>query len=472
VTTLAERLDLPAALPGARSRRDTEAETVQFAQAALAVAKQEGLRLAVRARFVALAVIACLLPIINPSWTEVLYYEALLGLFAVIGWGQVKVGRVGVSRPELALLFCDLALLTFIAVVPNPLGTAHWPVAMQYHFANFIYFFVLLAGATLAYSWRTVVAVGTWTSALWIVGMVWVWWQPDRNPDLTARIAAAAGRDHRLLDFISPNSINFGTRIQEIVVFLIVAVTLAIAVRRGNDLLIRHAAVERERGNLARYFSPNVVEQLSKNDEPLKQVRTQDVAVLFVDIVGFTAFADARTPDEVVRTLRKFHALMEQEVFRHSGTLDKYLGDGLMATFGTPFTGPADAGNALRCAQAMMAAADRWNGERDAAGEAPIRVSFGLHYGPVVLGDIGLTCLEFAVIGSTVNAASRLETLTRALNCALVASDDLVTRAKVELGEDHAAFRPLVAQAPQTIRGLEQSIAIWTQASRVGSFAG
>ncbi len=463
MTTLVESLDLPAALPRAHGRRDTETDTVQFAQAALAAAKQEGLQLAVRARYLALAIIACLLPIINLTW-EQLYYVVLLGLFALIGWGQVRVGRIGVSKSELALLFCDLALMTFIAVVPNPFSSAHWPVAMQYHFGNFIYFFVLLSGATLAYSWRTVIAVGTWTSALWIGGMVWVWWQPDRNPELTARIAAAIGGDQRLLQLISPNSIVFSARIQEIVVFIIVAVTLAVAVRRGNDLLIRHAAIERERGNLARYFSPNVVEELSKHDEPLKQVRTQNVAVLFVDIVGFTAFADGRTPEEVVRTLREFHALMEQEVFRHSGTLDKYLGDGLMATFGTPFVGAADASNALRCAQAMTAAVETWNGERQAAGEVPIRVSFGLHYGPVVLGDIGQTCLEFAVIGSTVNAASRLEALTRSLDCELVASEDLVARAKSELGRADVAFRPLVAEAPQTIRGLEHPIAIWIQA--------
>jgi adenylate cyclase len=161
---------------------------------------------------------------------------------------------------------------------------------------------------------------------------------------------------------------------------------------------------------------------------------------------------------------------MEQEVFRHSGTLDKYLGDGLMATFGTPFAGELDASNALRCAQAMTAAADRWSGERKAAGEAPIRVSFGLHYGPVVLGDIGLTCLEFTVIGSTVNVASRLETLTRALDCALVASDDLVKRAKAELGSTYAVFRPLIAQTPQMIRGLEHPVAIWTQ-TRAGTTA-
>src|ERR1700739_2321667 len=206
VTTSVERLDLPAAFPHARTRRDIETDTVQFAQAALAAAKQEGLQLAVRARYVALAVIACLLPIINTTWDQV-YDVVLLGLFGRIGGGQVRVGRVGVSRPELALLFCDLALLTFIAVVPNPFSSAHWPVAMQYHLGNFIYFFVLLSGATLAYSWRTVIAGGTWTSALWIVGMVWVWWDADPAPALTARIAAAIRSARRLVPLVSHHSL-------------------------------------------------------------------------------------------------------------------------------------------------------------------------------------------------------------------------------------------------------------------------
>ncbi|MCA1511429.1 adenylate/guanylate cyclase domain-containing protein [Bradyrhizobium sp. NBAIM01] len=460
MTMLVERFNLPAAHSPAPTERDVE--TVQFAQAALTSAKREGLQLAVRARYVALVVIGCLIMVINPAW-EQLYYVALLGLFALIGWAQVRVGRVGVSRPELALLFCDLALLTCLIVVPNPFGASHWPVAMQYHSGNFIYFFVLLAGATLAYTWRTVIAVGVWTAALWLIGIAWVWWQPDRDPALTARIAAATGSDERLFAMISPSEIVFHVRVQEIVVFMIVAVTLALAVRRSNDLLIRHAAVERERGNLARYFSPNVVAELSKQDEPLKQVRTQHVAVLFVDIVGFTAFADGRSPQEVVRTLREFHGLMEQEVFRHSGTLDKYLGDGLMATFGTPFAGEHDASNALRCAQAMIAAAESWNDQRAASGEPKLHVSFGLHYGPVVLGDLGQTCLEFAVIGATVNVASRLEALTRTLGCALVASDDLVSQAKAELGGAAATFQSLEAREARAVRGIQQPIAIWTQ---------
>ena len=447
-------------------RTGVQQDIQKFAEAALADSKREGLWLAVRARWVALAVIALTLPIMNPHW-EVIYYIVSLGLFAVIGWAQLKVGKAGVSRPELFLMFCDLALMTFIAVVPNPWSPGGWPIEMQFRFNTFIYFFVLLATAPLAYSWRTVIAMGTWTAALWAVSVGWVWLQPETHAALAERVRAAVGSDVRMFALIDPTAINIAARFQEIVVFLIVAVTLAVAVRRSNALLVSHAGIERERTNLARYFSPNVVEQLSKNDEPLKQVRTENVAVLFADIVGFTAYADGRSPAEVIGTLRRFHERMEREIFRHEGTLDKYLGDGLMATFGTPFPGASDAGNALRCAQTMLGAIDDLNRERRHRGEPPIRISIGLHYGQVVLGDIGLNRLEFAVIGTTVNAASRLESLTREFGCAIIASDGLVQRARAETSSSDADFTHLVAQPPQAIRGLEQPLGIWTRVHNV-----
>ena len=154
---------------------------------------------------------------------------------------------------------------------------------------------------------------------------------------------------------------------------------------------------------------------------------------------------------------------MEREVFRHDGTLDKYLGDGLMATFGTPFTSDSDAGNALRCAQAMIGAIGELNRERNSRGEPPIKLSIGVHYGQVVLGDIGLNRLEFAVIGTAVNAASRLQTLTREYGCAMVASDELVQRARAEAGGSTDDFALLVKQPARTIRGLEQPVGIWTR---------
>jgi adenylate cyclase len=462
VSLLADTIGIPLSGPRAAARPTIPQDTAKFAEAALAQSKREGLLLAVRARWVALAAIGATLPIINPNW-DVIYYILMLGFFAAIAWAQLQVGSTGRSWRELVLMFCDLALLTFISVVPNPWSTVDWPIAMQFHVDNFIYFFVLLATATLAYSWRTVIAMGTWTSVLWVIGVGWAYLQPvtATHVALAERIRAAVGSDDRMFWIIDPTAISLGGRVQEIVVFLIVAFTLALAVRRSNLLLISHAGIERERTNLARYFSPNVVAELSGNDEPLKQVRTQDVAVLFADIVGFTRYAEGRSPTEVIGTLREFHERMERCVFRHQGTLDKYLGDGLMATFGTPFAGERDAGNALLCAQAMIGSIDELNGERKRRDEPSIQLSVGLHYGQVVLGDIGLNRLEFAVIGNTVNVASRLESLTRDFRCSLVASNDLVQQARAETTGSNIESMPLVERPACIVRGLEQPVDIW-----------
>ena len=457
---MAEATGIPYSGDRPSGRTAPQQDTLKFAEAAIAESKREGLWLAVRARWVALAVTAVTLPIMNPNW-DVIYYVLMLIPFAAIGWAQLRVGKVGRSWPELILIFCDLALLTFLVIVPNPLN-ASWPAGMQFRFNTFSYFYIFLGTATLAYSWRTVISMGFWVAGLWAVGVAWVYLQPETHAALVERVREAVGADHRLFDIINPAAVGVPQRFQEIIVFMIVAVTLALAVRRSNALLISHAGIERERTNLARYFSPNVVDQLSANDEPLTRVHTQDVAVLFADIVGFTTYADGRDPAEVIGTLRQFHERMEREVFRHGGTLDKYLGDGLMATFGTPFTGDSDALNALRCAKGMIASIDELNRERSRRNEPPIKASVGLHYGEVVLGDIGLNRLEFAVIGTTVNAASRLEALTREFGCAIIASDALVQRARTEAGHSSADFAALVERPAQSIRGLEQSVGIWT----------
>lgn len=433
----------------------------RFAQQALDNAKREGLELAVRARWVALAVIAIMLPFINPRW-EVTYYIGILAVFALIGWGQLRVGRLGHSRAELLLLFCDLALMTVAIVLPNPFSAHDWPTAAQYRFGNFIYFFVLLTAGTLAYNWRTIVAMGTWTAGLWAIGVACALTWPSARPELSAGIVQVAAGDIRLAGLIDPNVIDLGGRFQEIVIFLIAAGTLALTVNRSGKLMIRHAEIERERANLARYFSPNVVRELTQHDAPLRKVRTQNVAVMFVDIVGFTAYADGRDPEEVIETLRGFHGLMEAQVFDHDGTLDKYLGDGLMATFGTPFAGTADASNALKCALAMLDGLDAFNRKRIAAGQPELRVGIGLHYGIVVLGDIGANRLEYAVIGDTVNLASRLEAATRAVGCALLASDSLIAQAKAEGATGAISEAGLVAQPPLALPGLESAVAVWS----------
>jgi adenylate cyclase len=432
-------------------------------QAALEADKREGLHLAVKARWAALVIIAPFLVYLNPTW-PVLYYEALLAGLALIGWAQIKVGRLGKSRAELILILCDLALMTFALVVPNPFVEGAWPVAMQYRFDSFIYFFVLLAGATMAYSWRTILGFGLWTSGLWIAGMIWALLQPAMLPEVSAKIQSVLASHPKLLDFLDPNDVHVAGRIQEILVFMIVAGTLALSGRRTNRLLRRQAEVARERANLARYFPPNIVDQLADRDQPLGAVREQNVAIMFVDIVGFTKFAEGQTAVEIVGMLRQFHARAERVVFDHGGTLDKFLGDGLMATFGTPQSTDHDASNALTCAHAMLTTMQQWNPGRKSAGGEEIKVSIGLHYGAVVLGDIGSERrLEFAVLGDAVNVASRLEGLTRTLDVQLAIGDGLVSAVRRESIEPmRSLLAQLTSNGPQILRGRDEEVVVWT----------
>ncbi|MBO9474079.1 adenylate/guanylate cyclase domain-containing protein [Shimia sp. R10_1] len=430
----------------------------RYIEAVLERHKREGLGLAVKARWWAMSFVGVFLLFVAP-WPQVLYYEFILLLLCANGWLIQRMGRVGRSRMEVFLIFLDLLLMTVGMVAPNPLGEHDWPAAMRYQYDNFQYFYLILAAGTLAYSWRTVIAIGTWTGVMWLIGVGLSVWLAEPVRGLSQAVADALPAFPELARQLDPNAFRLDLRIQEVFVFILVALTLGLTVRRFNALLRSNAALERERTNLSRYFSPNVVEELSQNDEPLKQIRSHDIAVLFVDIVGFTEFAAARKPEEVIGTLREFHGLMETAVFAHEGTLDKYLGDGLMATFGTPSPSDRDAQNALRCVRQMMRDVDDWNEARIAQGITPLRVGFGAHYGPAVLADIGANRLEFAVVGNTVNVASRLESMTRGLNARLVISDGMRAEVLREGGDE--CLEGLQKFTDQDIRGVSEKLTVW-----------
>jgi adenylate cyclase len=167
--------------------------------------------------------------------------------------------------------------------------------------------------------------------------------------------------------------------------------------------------------------------------------------------------------------LRDFHGRMEAEVFSHHGTLEKFIGDALLATFGVPNQGKQDATDALSCAYAMLARLETWNAERTRQGETPIQIGIGLHFGPAVLGDIGSQRnMAFAVIGDTVNTTSRLQTLTRDLGTPMVISDTLVQTVRQEVGDQaDRLLHGLRTAGPQTLRGREERVAVWVLASPV-----
>ncbi|MEP0944725.1 MAG: adenylate/guanylate cyclase domain-containing protein [Rhizobiaceae bacterium] len=436
----------------------------QHATQALQRDKQEGLALAVRARWVALLISGCLLIATIQSWA-VIYYHFILAGLAVIGWLQLKAGKVGHSRWELTLLFADILLMVFGMLYPNPMLDPDWPNAVQYKFENFKYFYIFLAAVTLGYSWRTVFAYGIWTTSAWLLGMFAILLLGTADSDLTHRLTEAVNGDLTLLNLIDPSEARVWSRIEEVTTFMIVAVILAINSFRMNRLLLSQAAASRERTNLARHFPPNMVDRLAGHDQPFKEVRAQNVVVMFVDIVGFTRLAETASPKEVVSLLRDFHRLVEEAVFNNHGTLDKYLGDGVMVTFGTPEASDHDASNALSCADALIASIESFNQIRRQRGEPEVKVSIGMHFGSVILGDIGTERrLEYATLGDTVNVTSRLEEMTRSLDCQCVVSQtliDAVEREAVDRPELLAPFSPL--KDPQALRGRNEQIVIWTR---------
>ena len=426
-----------------------------FLVEALRKEKLEGQRIAAWARTLALAASGVLIVFQNQN-LSVLYFHAFLLVFIALGWAQLRYATVGRSRIELALILADLVLLAAVLTIPNPFAAGAFPTAMIYRFETFPYFFIILALATLAYSWLTILSIGLACALIWFVSVLGVALFGTTDPELGSAVAAAFADMPGVRHLVDPNSVIWPIRAQEIVIFFLVSAILALRGQRSTDLLIRQAGIAAERANLSRYFPPSLVDELASSSGDVGSVRSQEVAVLFADIVGFTELAEREKPETVIRILRSCHAVIEEAIFSNGGTLDKYLGDGVMATFGTPRVSPADCANALAAARDIVEGIAAGNAALAKSGLPQLRISVGVHFGPAIIGNIGSERrLEFATLGDTVNVASRLEAATRSLGCQVVASDAVVSRSGSQVNGNFRAVPAL------SLRGRAAPIDVW-----------
>jgi adenylate cyclase len=286
----------------------------------------------------------------------------------------------------------------------------------------------------------------------------------ERQLDVQAIIVSAYGDMTNLRTAMNRGAFDFVTKPVDLH-DLEITVRKALAnVAKLREMERRRVAAERARHNLSRYFSPNIVESLASRDEPLGAGRRETVAVLFADIVAFTQMAELMAPEDVLALLREFHTRMTQRIFASGGTVDQYLGDGILAVFGAPAASPNDAANALNCAETMLDALERWNHERKRNGEARLDIGIGVNYGPVVLGDVGSEhSMSFTAIGDTVNTAARLQVMTRSLKTPLVVGDAVV-RAVQASSPEVAAERisRLEDQGEHILRGRASPVRVWT----------
>ena len=165
----------------------------------------------------------------------------------------------------------------------------------------------------------------------------------------------------------------------------------------------------------SRYVAREVVTEILKDPEKIVLTgERREVTVLFCDVRNFTSISERLAPEEVVSLLNAFYTLMIDTTFKHDGTLDKFLGDGVMAVFGAPIYHPDHALRAVRTALAMQAGMRELSARRAAEGKPALAVGIGVNAGTAVAGNVGTeTRMEYTVIGDNVNLASRLESYAK-----------------------------------------------------------
>ena len=266
------------------------------------------------------------------------------------------------------------------------------------------------------------------------------------------------GSEDRVLGVLYVDNLTTAHRFsEEDLEFLIAFAGIAGVAIENSQFADRIRRETLARSNFERFFAPGLAARIASSPEAVKLGgEKRQVAVLFSDIRGFTALSETMTPEEIATLLSEYFTEMVECVFRNNGTLDKFIGDAVMAQWGAPIGEPDDADRAMRAAMEMMTALDELNARWRAAGRPELAIGIGLNFGEAFAGNIGSERrLEFTVIGDTVNTASRLCSAADAGEILL--SDDF-----------RRALRdppPLDERAPIELKGKSQRIPLYCVAT-------
>ena len=269
-----------------------------------------------------------------------------------------------------------------------------------------IYLFIFIGLRVLSFRARYVVTAGITAAAGWAT--------------LTAyAVYASGGREMITRDYVeymTSNSVLIGAEADKIIAILVVTVVLAAAMNQARRLVVRSATESAAARDLARFFSPEVAHRITASEQTIEagSAMACDAAIVFCDIRGFTRFSHTVTPGEVIAMLTDYQHALVPAIQTHGGTIDKFMGDGIMATFGAVRPSGTAAADALRAVDAVTEAAGGWNRRRAAEGRPVHRVNAAAAFGPIVFGAVGDgDRLEYTVIGDPVNQAAKLEKANR-----------------------------------------------------------
>jgi adenylate cyclase len=368
--------------------------------------------------------------VFSSSWTRLPFLLSAAAIFFLVGW-VAYASRT--SRHMLVIQGACAAIDVAIIVLASHLPEDNWYVwALQSWLRRsaFLYLVAYVASSALTFSVKVVVISGVAATVGQLASFAFVIHAAEHVDSFKG--FAADGAYDLLRQLIQVQNVEpWVFMVNQVVLLAITTGLIAGAIWRARRHVERAVQAEMQRANLGRFFSPKVAARLAEDVRALDGGRTQNAAVLFVDIIGATRHMEIFTPEQVIEAARAFHRRVVPIVFRHNGSIDKFLGDGMMAVFGAPEKAPYDARDAVLCAVEILDTVDRWNAARTARGYIAATVGIGLHYGPVIQGNVGIADrLEFTTLGDTVNLASRLEGMTRQHDAGILVSRETLQAAE------------------------------------------
>lgn len=264
-----------------------------------------------------------------------------------------------------------------------------------------LYLFVFIALRALRFDHRYVLAAGLTAAVGWAVVTG------------AAVMQSPAAVTHNFVAYVTGTSILVGAEVDKIVAILLVTGILTVGARRAQQTLLTAVREEAAAREIKRFLSQGVADQIASSEELIEagHAAEREAAIMMIDIRGFTPFSTTVPPAEVVRMLTSFHARIVPIVQANKGVVDKFLGDGVMVTFGAVAPSRTAAADALRALDSILDEALAWQGALASLGlKTPLKVNAAVASGTVVFATLGdATRLEYTVIGEAVNLAAKLE---------------------------------------------------------------
>ncbi|MFO1079826.1 MAG: adenylate/guanylate cyclase domain-containing protein [Reyranellaceae bacterium] len=309
-------------------------------------------------------------------------------------------------RRRLPAWFLYVSALVDVALLMGLVYFLHYKYAQPAVFylkaPLLLYVFLLIALRTLRFEARFVLVTGFAAAAAWI----WL---------VYYALSGEGGPPNRTGDFVeymTSNAFLVQAEAEKLFAIVLTTLVMAIAIARARRLLVRSVAEGVAARDLSRFFDPGVAARIRGAAMSIRagEGELRDVAILTVDLRGFTTLSTTLAPDQVMKVLQDYQSRVCPLIAGHGGSIDKFLGDGILASFGAVVPSATAAADALRAADAVIGAVAGWADDRRKLGQKPLEVGLAIASGRVVFGAVGdAERLEFTVIGEAVNLAAKLE---------------------------------------------------------------